>query len=368
MRIRNTMYRGRKVWEMDNDEVSLVMTVGGGHIAAMTAHERPGLSPLWAPVWKSMEPWQYNPRKHDAKHGSKLLAAILGHNLCLGWFGDPSDEEAKQGLTCHGEAPVAKWRLVKKSVSKNGLSMTCSCVLPVAQMEFIRTLTTRRVSNIIDVREEVRNLSKRDLPFTMCQHVTVSAPFLEKGVTTFDMPATKCHTFPGKFGDIQRLKQNTSFVWPKGPGAKGSRVDMRMIGKEYRKSSDFSAQLMDPKKRDAWFAAVNPKLGLLLAYVWRRSDFPWVGNWEENYGRKGNPWAGKSLTRGMEFTNTPFPVGLKKAVTMGKFHGQPTYRWLPAKGKVNVEYSIVLASVPSYVKGVASIERSPNGFGMDLMR
>jgi hypothetical protein len=142
---------------------------------------------------------------------------------------------------------------------------------------------------------------------------------------------------------------------------------MRMIARRYRVSSDFSAQLMDPKRSDAWFSALNPKLGLMLAYVWRRVDFPWLGNWEENYARKTSPWAGKSLTRGMEFANTPFPTDLHEQVERGTFQGIPTFRWLPARGKVTVEYSIILMRVPGGTQGVANIRQNDKHFAVDLL-
>lgn len=328
----------------------------------MTIRESPLVSPFWVPGWKSIEPWRYNPRKHKKKYASKLLASIMGHNLCLGWFGDPSEDEVREGLECHGEASIVKWRLISRKATRKMISLTCGCRLPVARMDFVRTITMRADSNVADVKEEIRSLAGRDLPFTMCQHVTLGAPFLKKGVTVFDMPATKCHTFPGKFGAKQRLKRDRDFVWPRGPGAAGGTVNMRLIGSEYRSSSDFTANLMNTGKSDAWFSAVNPEKGLLLAYIWRRADFPWVGNWEENLCRKQNPWRGRELTRGMEFANTPFPVGLRRAVSMGTFQGQPACRWLPAGGGVNFEYSIVLAHVPSYVKGVKDVRRTKKGF------
>jgi hypothetical protein len=367
MKITATVFKGRKAWEMDNGELTLTMTHGGGHIASVRRRGAAQVNPLWVPVWKTIEPWTYHPR-HAAKYDSKLLASICGHNLCLGWFGGPSAEEAKAGMVCHGEAPVAHWRLIDKHIGERAMHLTVCCDLPVAQMRFGRTLTTRPGSSIVDVSEQVLNLSKRDVPFTMCEHVTLGPPFLEKGVTVFDMPATKAHTFPGEFSDRQRLKANAAFTWPSGPGADGKAVDLRTIAANCRQSSDFSAQLVDPKRADAWFSAVNPKLGLLIAYIWKRSDFPWIGNWEENFARKSNPWAGQSLTRGMEFANTPFPVGLRKAVTMGQFQGQPAYRWLPAHGRVALRYSIILLAVPKDVKGVAEIRPSDKGFHVDLMR
>lgn len=368
MKIETTTFLGRKAWKLDNDEVSLIMTTGGGHIASLTLRDKPGLNPLWVPTWKSIEPWTYNPKQHKKKYGTKLLASILGHNLCLGWFGDPSDEEVKQGQGCHGEAPVARWNLIRKTTSMNRVSLTCGCRLPTAQMEFARTISAQKESNILDVTEKIKNLSKRDLPFTMCEHVTVAPPFLAKDITIFDMPATKCHTFPGKFGDPQRLKPDTSFVWPQGPGVNRTIVDMRRIAAKHKQSADFSTQLMNPRHDDAWFSAINPKQGLLLAYVWKRTDFPWLGNWEENFARKQAPWNSKSLTRGMEFSNSPFPIGLRKSVSLGKFQGQPTYRWLPAGETVTVQYSIILSPVPADTQGVHQIKRTPRGFAMDLVR
>lgn len=362
MNVSSVTYRGRKAWQLNNGAISITVMQGGGHIASLTLDDKPGQNPLWAPVWKSMEPWDYNPKKHKSTYELKLLGSILGHNVCLGWFGDPSKEEMAQGLECHGEAPTAKWKLLKKKVTASVVSMTCGCDLPISQMRLTRTITAHANSDVIQVTEKIDNLSKRDLPYTFCEHVTVGPPFLEKGVTVFDMPATKGHSFPGPFSTAQRLKSNKSFTWPVGPGAKGQKVDLRVIDKKQKKSSDFTTQLMDPKQSDAWFSAVNPKAGLMLAYVWKREDFPWVGNWEENYGRTGTPWNGKSLTRGMEFANTPFPVSLRAAVDRNKFQGEPTYRWLPAKSSASYSFDIIHCLVTPNTKGVESIQRDNGAY------
>jgi hypothetical protein len=365
MNIRSMFFNGRSAWEFDNDAVRLTMTKGGGHIAGLELRERPGVNPLWIPVWRSMEPWEYRPRD-GKRYASRLLASILGHNLCLGWFGGPSEDEKKAGMECHGEASVARWRLLRKKVSGKTISMTCSCELPVAGMSFLRTVSSSRASRVMNVKEEIISRSRRDLPFTMAEHVTFGPPFLEKGVTMFDMPATRAHTYPVFFEKTPRLKMNAAFTWPKGPGIRGEKVDMRQISKKYRATSDFSAQLMDPKRKDAWFSAVNPRLGLLVAYCWTRADFPWIGNWEENYGRKSAPWNGRSLTRGMEFADTPFPMALRDAAARGRFHGLPTFRWLPARGRLTMCYNILLAPVLSDARGVRDIRKEEGRFVIEL--
>ncbi len=371
MNITATKMHGRQGWVLSNDRISLFLMAGGGHIADLRLNEKKTVNPFWVPAWNTIEPWQYRPRA-AGKYGAKLLSCISGHNLCLGAFGDPSPEEDRAGLGCHGEAPVVRWHCLKKVITSRRLVFSYGCELPIARMRLERILTLDRGSCIVRIRERISNLARCDVPFTMCQHVTFGAPFVEPEVTIFDMSATQGRTFPGVFGDPQRLKSDTAFAWPDGPGVKG-RVNLRTMGRN--KNSDFYTNLMNTasrgtgrKQEHAWFSAVNPKQGLLMAYVWRRSDYPWLGVWEENLARKSAPWSGKSLTRGMEFANTPFPVGLRKAVDMGKFQGQPTFRWLPALESVTSEYSLLALPVDAACRGVAAISPAPSGFRIDLIK
>ena len=75
--------------------------------------------------------------------------------------------------------------------------------------------------------------------------------------------------------------------------------------------------------------------------MWKRSDFPWLGIWEENHSRTQSPWNGETLARGMEFGVSPFPETRRAMIDRGKLFGVPCYRWLPAKSTVAVEYSAV---------------------------
>src|SRR3974390_1601922 len=104
-----TSYRSRRARALTNGLLEIIVTQEGGHIAAVT-DVASRVSPLWSPPWPSIEPSQYDPAKHP-EYGlnaeSKLLAGILGHNLCLDLFGGPSAPEAAASITVHGEAPVA---------------------------------------------------------------------------------------------------------------------------------------------------------------------------------------------------------------------------------------------------------------------
>ena len=341
MHVRNVRFRGRRGWELDNGSLQLVILQGGGHFASLIVTKGPRVNLFWEPNWTGIDPWQY--RQSDKKRfGSKMLATIAGHNVCVGWFGSASASEERHGVGEHGEATVARWRIVRKSATDRGVTLVYECDLPASMMRLRRTVKLVKGSSCVKVREVVINLARRDLPFIMCEHVTFGPPFLEKGVTQFDMSATRGHTYPGPFGTPHRLKTDTAFIWPVGPGAHGQPVDLRMISSKCRVSSDFSAQLMDPTCDLAWFSAINPKLGLAVTYRWNRKDFPWVGNWEENYAKQHRPWDGKTLSRGMEFANTPFPEGFRNAVERGEMYGSPTYRWIPARGRFVADFEILV--------------------------
>jgi len=109
-----TLYRGRRACVLENGVLELIVTIEGGHIAALT-DKTTKINPLWSPPWPSLEPSQYDRVKHP-QYGnnaeSKLLAGILGHNLCLDIFGAPSEAEAAAGMTVHGEASVVPYQIV----------------------------------------------------------------------------------------------------------------------------------------------------------------------------------------------------------------------------------------------------------------
>jgi hypothetical protein len=367
MKVAAGRHRGRQAWTLRNDLLSLVVLQGGGHLASLTLHSRPQVNPLWQPVWPTIEPAQFRPRHAARWGGSRLLASVAGHLLCLGHFGPPSAAEAAAGGDTHGEAPVARWRLLQREVTARHARLRIGCALPVVGMEVERTLTLRPGSHVVEVFTEVRSTVDRDQPFTLSEHGSVGAPFLERGVTVFDLSAAEARTFPTVFGPRQRLRVDIAFQWPDGPGVDGAVVDLRTLARGRRGNSDFTTQHMDPERADAWASALNPRLGLLLAYHWRRADFPWCGNWEENMCRKVAPWGGRSIARGIELANSPFPVPLEQAVAMGRLHGERTYGWLPARGRLRYVFRLALLPVARNVKGVADIRAAPDGLAIDFL-
>jgi|HubBroStandDraft_6_1064221.scaffolds.fasta_scaffold42892_3 hypothetical protein len=332
------------------------MLEGGGHICELHLNECDGLNPLWHPPWKTIDPYKYNPAKHSRTYGplpdGRLLAGIAGHNLSFDYFGPPSKEEIAAGLSTHGEAPSVKWQF-RKAQASSSARLHCSASLPQAQIKFEREISIDARNPVIYSEETALNLSTFDRPVSWNEHVTFGPPFVEPDITLFDMPATRAKTCPASYSTRPLVKTNAEFIWPIVPGARGGRWNLRTVPKA--DFEHYTAQLLDPKLKLTFIAACNPRAGLLVIYLFRRADFPWVGSWVERFHQSHAPWNGKAFCRGLEFSTTPFAIPRRETVEQNRMFGESVYRWLPAKSETKVRYMILLFRVPDDFGGVKSV-------------
>jgi hypothetical protein len=330
---------------------------GGGHICELNLKACDGVNPLWNPPWKTIDPHKYKASRHAPAYGAppdaRLLAGIAGHNLCLDHFGPPSAQETAAGRTTHGEASILKWRQLRTMQAPEP-TLEYGATLEEAQIQIRRKLSLDRNFPVVYCEETASNLSGFDRPISWVQHVTFGPPFVECGRTIFDMSATRGKVCSLDFGSRLLLKPDAEFTWPFAPSPGRRRIDLRRMSRG--RYGRFTAQLMDAKRKYAFIAASNPRLSLLAAYVFRRADFPWVGNWEERYSRRQPPWSGKTLCRGLEFGTTPFPVTRQESIRQGTLFGESTYRWLPAKSQVKARYLILLFKIPEDFRGTSRVE------------
>jgi hypothetical protein len=334
-------FHGRRAAALENGDVRVTMLESGGHIAEVL-DKRTGVNPLWTPPWPSIDPAAYEPAQHALYGGgvdASLLAGIMGHNLCLDIFGGPSPEEAAAGMPVHGEVSVARFEF-----SRTPSTLTAFTELPLASLQVERVIELRDSSRgSIRITESVQNLSAIDKPIAWTEHVTLGPPFLQKGSTQFRASATRSKVFPGAFGPADYLEPGVEFEWPHAPRHDGGSADLRVMNGA-SVSSAYTAHLMNPAADHAFFVAFTPELRTSFGYVWRRADFPWMGIWEENSSRTTTPWNGVTLTRGMEFGASPFPETRREMIERSRLFGAPTYRWIPAAGRISVEYWIVIGS------------------------
>ena len=331
----DTVFRGRKARTLENDYLRVTVLREGGHIAEIY-DKAARVNPLWTPPWPSMEPSDFDrldPTMYGNDTDAKLLAGIMGHNLCLDIFGPPTDEEADAGLSAHGEGSVAPYEL-----SVAGDTLHAQATFPLAQLEFERQIELRE--RTLRIAEKVVNTGRSERIIGWTQHVTLGPPFVDPGSTQFGASAGRSKVFDGRFGADDYLKAGAEFDWPLAPGVDGTVCDLRSMPNVGR-SSAYSAQLMEQARAAAYFVAFSAAFELAFGYVWRPRDFPWLGIWEENRSRQNPPWRGETLARGLEFGVSPMPETRDAMIQRGRLFGVPCGRRIGAGETAAVEYCAV---------------------------
>lgn len=306
-----------------------------------------------------MEPYRYRARQHARQYGSivegKLLSGLVGHNICLDYFGPPSEAEARHGLSEHGEAPSAKWRKQRIVLKHKEVALTLSVQLPISGLSFSRTISVRHGECIAYFREVVQNERRADHYFHWAQHVTFGLPFLTPGDARVAIPGTKGITDPHGYGEEKALLAPAQFFhWPKAPSINGRTIDLSRPFP--RKGRGFVAGvLLDRRTRIGFIAAVNHKLRMLVCYCFNRNDFPWVAIWEENLALSAAPWRSRTRARGLEFSTTPLPILRSESFSMGKLFGQATMTWVPARSTRVVHYLAFITPIPNGFGNVSQV-------------
>jgi hypothetical protein len=362
--VQTGVLHNRQAYVLENSRMRVSALRGGGHIAEVRFVSRDpklAVNPMRVPHYPTIEPYQYDPAKHDAIYGESahrwLSSGYMGHLLCFPSFGPPSsDEEVRNQLGNHGEAPIVEW--VEKGVDRTADAVTLryGADLPRTQYRVERAITLRGNESAVFVEEWVENLANYDRPINWVQHATFGPPFVEPGKTFLDVSATRGEVAAG--GATGSLQSGSAITWPNGISSNGKQVSLRPMQPNPH-SGTYYALRMDPARPLGYFTMYHAGFGVLIGYLYPTSDNPWIGDWQENQRNTGKPWDGKAIARGMEFGTTPFAEGLRKSVERGSMFSTPTYRWINGKQRLKTTFTIFLAEIPEGFQGVADVKREP---------
>ncbi|MFZ3216319.1 MAG: hypothetical protein WA192_09700 [Candidatus Acidiferrales bacterium] len=372
---RTVRRRGRSGWLLANEQVALCCLRGGGHLESLCLRKgpAPNVNLLWESNWQTIEPQRYSEKRHGRRYGfppaGKYLSGYTGHSLCIDYFGAPSEEETLLGLPLHGEVACNRWTRVKEGAQRGLGRLRVRSAAPSAGLIVQRDITLREGESVAYVTETITNKTTRDRYFQWAQHTTFGPPFLQAGESVCLMPGTRSKTWPLGYEGKGALENDREFAWPNAPANNGQVLD---ISRPFTTNGrGFIATTLLAEDRDsqlAYVAVLNWRLGLLAGYCFRRSDFPWVANWEENCARTDAPWGGNTQARGLEFATSPMPLGLRDAILSGPLFGVPAVRCLPARGLQAASYAIFVTQTPHAwrtitgigVRGNALVVTGPN--------
>jgi hypothetical protein len=308
---------GRPVRIIANDKLSLTMRSVGGAMVQLFMKDDPGkLNPL------------------DG----------MGHFVCVDGFGPVSKEERAAGLPGHGEAHRVSWEVLAAGKTNGVLTVTFKATLPVVQETFRRTISLVDGENVIYIDSELESLLAFDRPINWAEHATIGGAFLEQGKTVTDMSAVRAMTRSYASEavdppDNHNLADFKEFTWPMAPTASGGVVDLR-VAPTVTPVMDQTTSLMDPARRLVFVTAWHPDKRALLGYVFRREEYPWTQIWDSYPG--GN----RRSYRGLEFATQPFDVTRREVIETNRMFDTPTYRWLPAKSKIESRFLMFYTQTP----------------------
>jgi hypothetical protein len=265
-----------------------------------------------------------------------------GHFVCVDGFGPNSAEERAAGLPMHGEAQTLPWTLDSSGKENRTTSAAFSVTLPLAQEVLRRTYRVVDGENVVWVDSELQSLLGFDRPVFWGEHATVAAPFLEPGKVAVDMPVEKAKTkgYQLQGGTTPRqLPSLVDFTWPLAPTRDGGTFDVRTAPLKPG-GLEHTTSLLDTSRRLVFATALNREKGLLIGWVFRREEYPWVQTWL-SYPAENR------MVRGLEFATQPFDLTRAEVLSSGPLFGQPVFRILPAKSKITSSFLMFYTRVPN---------------------
>jgi len=315
-------FQGHPAVAYGNDKLELLVLKQGASVASVILRDDPAkLNPLWT------------------SNGSGT-----GQFLCVDGFGAVSPEEKDAGLPGHGEAHVVEW---EHRLQDGRLVMTSH--LPITQENITRTISLAPGENVVIYETTLESQLGFDRPVCWAEHCTIGSPFLAPGVTVADFPAVRSKTRPydRKSGLPYRLPPDVEFTWPNAPTVDGKTADLRAAPPNPN-SGDHTASLIDPKRPIAFATAINPETRLIVGWIFKPSEYPWLQNWE-NYPPNGK------MARGLELSTQPFDVPRREVIDQNNLWGTLLYRWLPAKSKISTRFALFFAHAPEGMKRVDDV-------------
>ena len=303
--------------------------LGGGSISSFTLGPG-GVNPL---SWDSLRP--------GSSAAQAAAPRSMGHFLCLDRWGPPTEAEQARGMGFHGEAPRVWWEVAHSPVAKDGwVEAEMSAALPLAGLTVSRKIRLMESEAVFTATEAVTNTRHLGRIYNLVQHPSIGSPFLDES-TIVDSNATR-----GFMQDRPLPNpEETEAQWPNAIRLDGESVDLRYLKDDH--SPPVVSFAIDSEY--GWIVASSPNSELLIGYLWRSEEHPWVNVWR-------NVRDGKPRARGLEFGTTglhqPGPVLVEK----GKIFDRPLFRFIDADETQHFSYACFMAKISSSWKGTRSVD------------
>jgi hypothetical protein len=205
----------------------------------------------------------------------------------------------------------------------------------MAGLEVRRTVRLSEAAAVFSVSETVTNRNKLGRVYNMVQHATIGPPFLDE-TTVVDSNAQRGFMQSNPMPNPEQAEMR----WPRA-SKQGQPVDLRHLTSD--PDPNVVSFVIDGEF--GWITATNASKELLLGYIWRTADYPWLNIWR-------HVAEGKPLARGLEFGTTGLHQPFKVLTTKPSIFGQPTFTYLDAGESSTRSYAAFLVKAPRDFRGV----------------
>ncbi|MFZ4582937.1 MAG: hypothetical protein ACOYM7_09830 [Paludibacter sp.] len=294
-----------------------------------------------------INPFTWKVTTAQMPENNKCGAVFQGHFICLGRWGAPTEGEMKAGVPHNGQAGRDLWKL--ESAQKAGFAkMTANAPLDGISVE--RNIQMDDKSAVYKVSEKVKNVTTIGRLFNIVQHATIGAPFLDS-TTLIDSNAkqgflqTMCYPNPAAH----------EFIFP------NAYADSTRAPLNLRTSNNKDSYVSTHIFADSigWIVAATPSNGLLVGYVWKTADYPWLNLWQQCVD--GKLWA-----KGLEFGTSGVGKSYQELLAVDtRFYGQSSFFFLDATETVAKSYIGFEIEIPANFTGVENLKFSNNCIELD---
>ena len=316
---------------MGNEEFILSIKQRGGAYVDFHLIEKP-LNPFTWKLLPEQMPKNNQPFTFD------------GHFLCTGRWGEPSPGEINAGIPHNGEVNTAWWEISADKSIKGFTVNSMKCQASIERIDVERNVYIPEQGTYFLIKELFTNQLPVGRVHNVVQHGTIAAPFLTKE-TIINTNAT--------LGFDQRTNikylEDSSFAWPDGYLADGSVEDLRRVTSE---NGYVTTHIIEDTI--GWITAINPEGRLVIGYVWKTAEYPWLNIWHQ-------PKDKLPFVQGLEFGTTglgkPYQLLLENNVT---FFGRNSFEYIDAGQTVEKSWVCFMAVIPEGFGEVVRLSLSSN--------
>lgn len=241
---------------------------------------------------------------HTSDNGKKIR--YQGHFICLGRWGDPSEQETKRGIIKHGDIIMQQW-----DDEAEGQELFMQAASGSEGLHIHRKIKLDANSSCYTVTEKITNIHALGRLYNVVQHPTLEYPFYS------DDTIVNCNA------DIASGKVFEDCVFP---------------------------FIVNREDAFGWITAYSPMHQLMIGYIWKRSDYPWINHWihKENNQPK---------YRGLEFGTTGIHLPFKDIISEHQLQvmGEQTCAYIDAGETQERSFAGFLLQLPHPFAGVEQI-------------